>query len=657
MALFVSGMFIAPSARGDPLNPNSYGSLGALSPASGSVTFDTDSLTVSGAFSGMGALQAQGAGLPSIAVFTFSSINVPTGVTVNIIGSRPIAILSQGDAMIGTLNVSAFGTTGRVGGGSGGAQGLAGQGPGGGQAPVFPNSGGSGGGFGGIGGSGANQPAAIGGSSYGDLAAALQGGSGGAGGQFAGAAGGAGGGAIEIGAVGALHVGSVSANGAASVSQLANPTAGGGSGGAILLHAAVVTGGSALASGGVGGRASGTLGAGGDGGGGRVLLRTGAYTLNSQIPIAGVGLNNRSGVAQFQTQLTVMPSGVVRELGSGGTFLVTPGGYSTYETDALQVNSGALAFSSTAISSSHDLRLQGGLVSASSGWTSTGSAQLSGFGQVMGTFVGGGGNSIVASGGVMTIGDANSTAGFTFSGTTTVLGGATLQLQDSDRAILGSATTLQADGRLASLNGVLLSSGQTLTATGSAVVEGNFTNQGTVNGPSESGQFLTFADGVNGAGNFSGNTRFSGVFAPGNSPAVVTFAGNTVLDASSITEMELGGTIAGSGYDKIVVDGLLTLGGGRLDVLYWEGFSAAAGNVFDLFDWGSLAGTFGSISLPTLTAGLSWDISRLYADGTVSVIGVAAPIPEPETYAMLLAGLGLLGFEARRRKQLQHATA
>ena len=27
------------------------------------------------------------------------------------------------------------------------------------------------------------------------------------------------------------------------------------------------------------------------------------------------------------------------------------------------------------------------------------------------------------------------------------------------------------------------------------------------------------------------------------------------------------------------------------------------------------------------------------------------PIPEPETYAMLLAGLGLIGFAARRRKQ------
>ena len=32
------------------------------------------------------------------------------------------------------------------------------------------------------------------------------------------------------------------------------------------------------------------------------------------------------------------------------------------------------------------------------------------------------------------------------------------------------------------------------------------------------------------------------------------------------------------------------------------------------------------------------------------VVGVnLSPIPEPETYAMLLAGLGLLGFAARRR--------
>jgi hypothetical protein len=35
--------------------------------------------------------------------------------------------------------------------------------------------------------------------------------------------------------------------------------------------------------------------------------------------------------------------------------------------------------------------------------------------------------------------------------------------------------------------------------------------------------------------------------------------------------------------------------------------------------------------------------------------GSTAPIPEPETYAMMLAGLGLLGVMARRRKQKLNA--
>lgn len=35
----------------------------------------------------------------------------------------------------------------------------------------------------------------------------------------------------------------------------------------------------------------------------------------------------------------------------------------------------------------------------------------------------------------------------------------------------------------------------------------------------------------------------------------------------------------------------------------------------------------------------------------VNEANIAAPVPEPETYAMMLAGLGMLGFVARRRKQ------
>ena len=42
---------------------------------------------------------------------------------------------------------------------------------------------------------------------------------------------------------------------------------------------------------------------------------------------------------------------------------------------------------------------------------------------------------------------------------------------------------------------------------------------------------------------------------------------------------------------------------------------------------------------------------------SITCVECVAPVPEPESYAMLLAGLGLLGFMARRRKQKEAAAA
>ena len=82
--------------------------------------------------------------------------------------------------------------------------------------------------------------------------------------------------------------------------------------------------------------------------------------------------------------------------------------------------------------------------------------------------------------------------------------------------------------------------------------------------------------------------------------------------------MELGGTTPGTQYDQLHVGGTLSIGG-ILSVSLINGFMPAVGSSFDLLDWGTLSGTFSSLSLPTLATG-QWDTSQLYTTGVLSVI-------------------------------------
>ena len=179
-----------------------------------------------------------------------------------------------------------------------------------------------------------------------------------------------------------------------------------------------------------------------------------------------------------------------------------------------------------------------------------------------------------------------------------------------------------------------------------AIFWDDFVNNGSVN--VTGGSTATFFGMVNGRGDFggAGTKNFAGGYAPGNSAAQVSLDGSVNFEGGAL-EMELGGTQAGSEHDKLVLAGPVSLAGAtQLAVVWWNGWAGQAGDSYDLFDWnGGISGSFAGISLPTLASGLVWDSTQLYGTGELSITAV----PEPESWALLLAGLAAVGYLVRRR--------
>jgi hypothetical protein len=110
---------------------------------------------------------------------------------------------------------------------------------------------------------------------------------------------------------------------------------------------------------------------------------------------------------------------------------------------------------------------------------------------------------------------------------------------------------------------------------------------------------------------------FSGTFDPGLSPTLST-VGSIAFGAMNTLIMEIGGTSRGSEYDAILASGNLGLGG-TLSIALIGGFTPSLGDSFDLFDWSTLSGTFATLNLPALAAGLAWNTTQLTTSGNLSV--------------------------------------
>lgn len=673
-----------PSAQAISLDPTAFESIGSLTSPSGSVTLNTTNLSVRGLLdvpsspfpklvSGSGVLQSQ-AGGPDIAVFTFDDIDLGTGVDITITGSRPVAILSRGNAIFrSALNVGASGATAGAGGGNGGAGGKVASLPtaGAGASPGGPGSAGGGGGLVGAGGDGARPAAPVvpipglagaGGPAYGGDRATLQGGSGGGGGlSLTGATGvvvgGGGGGALQIGAVGLTHVASVSAAGAAARGG------GGGSGGMIELRGARVsvgTGGLLDVSGGDTTLPDGSIGGllqmpGGGGGGGSLLVAPGEFAWGvDQVPAFDVGGGTVPGPVPAVTSAQPGGPGSMRlradtlSVGAGQAFALpagpvkAPGSDVTIEFSELRIDAGGIAFATGAYSLSNTLRMNGGFVAAPAGLTVAPGTMLTGFGTVGGQLILPSARFLVAQGGALSVGDLSSLSGVHIAGIVNVREASTLLIQNAGRAALGQSTVLFAGSRLVSVNGLELPSGALLSASGPATIEGAFRNRGVVLGPATPGQAITFLGDVDGAGQFFNEVVFHAGFSPGNSPAVVHLDA-VKFDPTATLTIEIGGLAPGQ-FDQLVVDGTAELDG-TLQLKFIDGFTAHGGDSFAFLVAGSRVGVFGHVNVTGLDPTLRYAI----AYGANGARFDVQAVPEPQTWALLGLGLGGVLLGARRR--------
>jgi len=244
---------------------------------------------------------------------------------------------------------------------------------------------------------------------------------------------------------------------------------------------------------------------------------------------------------------------------------------------------------------------------------------------------------------------------------------------------LGSATLSTGnDNTSTNYSGILSGSGGlTKAGTGTFTLSGSngYTGATAINAGKMlvNGQLGNTAVAVNAGGLLGGSGRIlgnvtvasSGTLAPGNSPGVLT-VGSLSLLAGSHTLMEISGTSA-SLYDQVVGTGTggLTYGG-SLDLVMSGSY--ANGTTFHLFSNFSspFIGDFAAVGLSATGeyAGLifsdsdhvggvwtsSWTTNHqrlVFTAGT----GDLVVVPEPSTYAMVLAGLACGGWQMWRRRR------
>ncbi len=202
----------------------------------------------------------------------------------------------------------------------------------------------------------------------------------------------------------------------------------------------------------------------------------------------------------------------------------------------------------------------------------------------------------------------------------------TASLNQSGGSQSGGGTTVLASGATGTLGAV--SVGRNLTNLGTldlsgTSISGLFTNSGTVNVTGSvdasggmqqdaglttvpAGQTLGVGSGLvlaggtlMGGGTISGNViNSAGTVAPGASPGILTINGDYTQGPSGTLAVDVGGTIAGSEYDQLVVNGDAFLDG-NLSTTLFGSYTPLPGDSYTfIVASGTISGSFANLSQP-----------------------------------------------------------
>jgi fibronectin-binding autotransporter adhesin len=303
---------------------------------------------------------------------------------------------------------------------------------------------------------------------------------------------------------------------------------------------------------------------------GRTITLVGGSTLGGQLDLQGTLLVN--GAVALTGQLNTNVGAVVRVEGNnvyGAGALTTTNGFNLTQGALLELTDAVGAF--------------GASVAVTNGTLSTSS----------GSDI----NILQGAGGPRTI-----TAQLSNLGTITISGSQGLTINKPSAQHLNRGTLAVSGGNL-----VLAQSGTSPSFSNEATVSVSGGRTWTTTGGTVTNVSGTFVGIISGAGtlDMSGTTfTNNAILRPGGSTTagILNYTGTYTSTSSSTLNIELGGTTAGSGYDRLAIVGSPTLSG-TLVVTLINGFSAFQGQTFDVVTHtGPLTGNFSGVSLPTSMA-------------------------------------------------------